>query len=100
MILMPDFAMALKSRISFRRSRYAGLMSICSVADLLGALAGPSESAFVTSASIALVTSGNEGAPSLELNFTPLYSAGLWEAVKLMAPSALRFVMAWEIAGV
>jgi len=48
----------------------------------------------VTSASIALVTSGSAGAPSGVENLMPLYSGGLCEAVKLIAPSAFDSVTA------
>jgi hypothetical protein len=40
-------------------------------------------------ASICLVTSGRAGAPSCVENLMPLYSGGLWLAVKLMAPEVL-----------
>jgi hypothetical protein len=47
-----------------------------------------SASLAVISVSIRLVASGSAGAPSGVENLMPLYSGGLWEAVKLMAPSA------------
>src|SRR6185437_6836144 len=51
-------------------------------------------------ASIFFVTSGSAGAPSGVENLIPLYSGGLCEAVKLIAPSACWLVTAYEIAGV
>ena len=45
-------------------------------------------------------TAGSAGAPSGVENFIPLYSGGLCEAVKLMAPSAFSCITAYEIAGV
>src|SRR6185312_7039143 len=51
-------------------------------------------------ASIFFVTSGSAGAPSGVENFIPLYSGGLCEAVKLIAPSACSLVTAYEMAGV
>ena len=41
--------------------------------------------------SISFVTSGLAGAPSAVLNLMPLYSGGLWLAVKLIPPAAFRF---------
>src|SRR5436309_6875841 len=52
------------------------------------------------SASIALVASGNAGAPSEVENLMPLYSGGLCDAVKLIAPSAFDRMTSYEIAGV
>src|SRR4029077_19282629 len=46
------------------------------------------------------VTSGSAGAPSGVENLIPLYSDGLCDAVKLIAPSAFAWVTAYEIAGV
>src|ERR1041385_9149961 len=61
----------------------------------------PETSPFVAiSASMALVASGSAGAPSGVENLIPLYSGGLCDAVKLMTPSALLWVTAWENAGV
>ncbi len=57
-------------------------------------------SAAMIAASILLVTSGSAGAPSGVENLMPLYSGGLCEAVKLMAPSELRRMTSQEIAGV
>src|SRR5260370_16263475 len=53
----------------------------------------------VISDSSACVTSGSAGAPSGVENLMPLYSGGLCEAVKLMAPSALDWIAAYEMAG-
>jgi hypothetical protein len=63
-----------------------------------GATAPPSIAAI--SASILFVASGRAGAPSGVENLMPLYSGGLCEAVKLIAPSALLCRTAWDIAGV
>src|SRR5689334_13048962 len=51
-------------------------------------------------ASMALVASGSAGAPSDVENLIPLYSGGLWDAVKLMAPSAFDRITSYDIAGV
>src|SRR5947209_2660013 len=50
--------------------------------------------------SIALVASGNAGAPSGVENLMPLYSGGLCDAVKLIAPSVFDRITSYEIAGV
>ena len=42
-----------------------------------------------TAASICFVTSGSAGAPSGVENLIPLYSGGLCDAVKLIAPEVL-----------
>src|SRR5689334_8280473 len=52
------------------------------------------------SRSICFVTSGSAGAPFAVENLRPLYSGGLWEAVKLMAPIALRRTVSKETQGV
>src|SRR5258706_13694004 len=52
------------------------------------------------SSSICLVISGRAGAPFEVENFKPLYSGGLWEAVKLIAPIALRRIVSKETHGV
>ncbi|MNC90047.1 hypothetical protein D3C83_60910 [compost metagenome] len=46
------------------------------------------------------MTSGSAGAPFEVENFRPLYSGGLCEAVKLMAPMALRRMVSNETHGV
>ena len=46
------------------------------------------------------VTSGGAAAPLDTLNFRPWYSAGLWLAVMLMPPRALRTRMVWAMTGV
>jgi hypothetical protein len=51
-------------------------------------------------ASICFVTSGKAGAPSWVENLMPLYSGGLCEAVKLIAPEVLRVCTAYAMAGV
>src|SRR5437773_12567784 len=60
---------------------------------------GWSFTASAISASIVLVTSGRAGAPSGVENLIRLYSGGLWEAVKFIAPSARSRVTAYAIAG-
>src|SRR5438270_9578518 len=50
--------------------------------------------------SMVLVASGNAGAPSGVENLMPLYSGGLCDAVKLMAPSVFARMTSYEIAGV
>ena len=67
--------------------------------DRLGA-AGPTGSMAAICFSICLVISGRAGAPSGVENLMPLYSGGLWEAVKLMAPSAWLRITAQAMAGV
>ena len=52
------------------------------------------------SRSIAFVISGSAGAPFEVENFRPLYSGGLCEAVKLIAPIALRRTVSNETHGV
>src|SRR5947199_6686282 len=52
------------------------------------------------SRSIAFVTSGSAGAPFEVENFRPLYSGGLCDAVKLIAPIALRRTVSNETHGV
>ncbi len=49
---------------------------------------------------MAFVTSGSAGAPFDVENFRPLYSGGLCEAVKLIAPIALRRTVSKETQGV
>src|SRR5262249_16234063 len=52
------------------------------------------------SSSMARVISGSAGAPFEVENLRPLYSGGLCEAVKLMAPIALRRTVSYETHGV
>jgi isocitrate/isopropylmalate dehydrogenase len=90
---MPDLAMALRSTSSARRFRKAGLTSACSksAADLAEiGHAPPAATIAAMAASICLVTSGRAGAPSCVENLMPLYSGGLCEAVKLIAPEVFR----------
>ena len=78
-------------------------MSTCSksAADLVEEATLPPESTRgAIASSICLVTSGRAGAPSWVENLMPLYSGGLWEAVKLIAPEVLRVWTAYAIAGV
>src|ERR1700686_5321486 len=101
-ILMPAFLMTSRSTISRNRERYMRRGSI----DCDSALVVPGVCGFASmkmaaiSRSIACVTSGSAGAPSGVENLMPLYSGGLCEAVMLMAPSALDWITAYEIAGV
>src|SRR6185437_1385075 len=84
---------------SRRRARYGGLGSrfLAVVLDWESALLCSPEA---ISFSICCVTSGKAGAPSGVENLMPLYSGGLWEAVKLIAPSAFSCITAYEMAGV
>src|ERR1700690_1685831 len=95
-ILMPAFLIASTSTISRKRERYMLRGSIvcdggwaldCAPAWLEDAVCG-FESKAAISRSMAWVASGSAGAPSGVENLMPLYSGGLWEAVKLMAPPA------------
>src|SRR5690348_1483560 len=88
--------MAARSTISRNRARYIGLGS-SACAEALLPLPAPPDAIW---ASICLVTSGSAGAPSGVENLIPLYSGGLWEAVKFSAPSAADLITAYEIAGV
>src|ERR1035441_8453572 len=74
------------------RLRNAGFTSAVSKPPAGGLRLGmfsPMPSASIA-ASICLVTSGSAGAPSCVENLMPLYSGGLCEAVKLMAPEVFR----------
>src|SRR5215472_16365229 len=96
----PAFLITLRSTISPNRFRYAGFGSRESLEPEADALSGDALSAATISASIFLVTSGNAGQPSGVENLMPLYSGGLWEAVKLITPSALWEITAYANAGV
>src|SRR5256885_17167085 len=91
--------MAFTSTAWRRRARYAGLGSrfLGEALDLEFAV---DCSLAAISFSMCCVTSGSAGAPSGVENLIPLYSGGLCEAVKLMAPSAFSCITAYEIAGV
>src|ERR1700728_1438767 len=99
-ILMPAFLIASTSMISRKRERYMRRGSIaCDSAFFeLGSCGLVSKA--VIADSMAFVTSGRAGAPSGVENFMPLYSGGLCDAVKLIAPSALDSITEYEIAGV
>ena len=75
-------------------------MSVAPAAFLLPDAGSVVPAACNTRASICLVTSGSAGAPSGVENLMPLYSGGLCEAVKLMAPSAFSRITSQAIAGV
>src|ERR1035438_2267325 len=98
---MPDFLMTSRSISSRRRERYMRRGSIAcdflasedGEVALFGVACGV-ESKAAISRSIACVTSGSAGAPSGVENLMPLYSGGLCEAVKLIAPSALDWITA------
>src|SRR5208283_2591749 len=100
--LTPEFLMTSRSTISRKRERYMRRGSIDwdgawdgDCASALSALAAcGSASKAAISHSMACVTSGSAGAPSGVENLMPLYSGGLCEAVKLMAPSALDWITA------
>src|SRR5512135_3055513 len=51
-------------------------------------------------ASISLVVSGKAGPPQAAENLRPLYSGGLWLAVKLIPPAAFLRMMSKATAGV
>ena len=51
-------------------------------------------------ASIARVVSGRAGPPQAGVNFTPLYSGGLWLAVIVTAPASPRRITWKATAGV
>src|SRR5260370_5518605 len=103
-ILMPAFLMTPRSTISRKRERYMRRGSIdcdwdCTSPFGAWGVGGLASVYAVISDSIACVTSGSAGAPSGVENLMPLYSGGLCEAVKLMAPSALDWIAAYEMAG-
>src|SRR3954451_23693021 len=86
--------------ISFNRARYAGFGSVPSDAGGAPVNFGGGSTLAGTMDSMALVISGNAGAPSGVENLIPLYSGGLCDAVKLIAPSAFRRTSSYEMAGV
>ena len=91
---MPDFAIAFRSTSSASRLRKAGFTSAVSkppAGGLAQAILPPSATIFAMAASICFVTSGSAGAPSWVENLMPLYSGGLCEAVKLIAPEVFIF---------
>src|SRR5690348_10170716 len=95
--------MALRSITSRKRTRYGPQGSSdrdFRCAPAVGDRTLPPPSWFAISVSIRFVTSGRAGAPSGVENLIPLYSGGLWEAVKFSAPSAADLITAYEIAGV
>src|ERR1700683_2825473 len=100
-ILKPAFLMTSRSTISRNRERYMRRGSMNWDRDSV--FAAPGVCGFASNAaisdSIALVTSGSAGAPSGVENLMPLYSGGLCEAVKLMAPSAFDWITAYEMVG-
>src|SRR5205823_11558066 len=91
--------MAATSIASRRRAKYGGLGSRLWV-EAVDLDSEPDCSPAAISFSICCVTSGRAGAPSGVENLIPLYSGGLCEAVKLMAPSAFSCITAYEMAGV
>src|SRR5271169_1143307 len=103
-ILTPAFLMT--STSSRKRERYMRRGSMdchwdwdCTSALIAGCVCGFASKAAI-SRSMACVTSGSAGAPSGVENLMPLYSGGLCEAVKLMAPSAFDWITAYEMVGV
>src|SRR6202163_5091196 len=103
-ILMPAFLMTSRSTISRKRERYMRRGSIdcdwdCTSPFGAWGVGGLASVYAVISDSMACVTSGSAEAPSGVENLMPLYSGGLCEAVKLMAPSALDWITAYEMAG-
>src|SRR6185312_1143952 len=94
--------MAFKSTSSPSLFKNAGFTSLVSNPPAGGSALGttyPSGNALMA-ASICFVTSGSAGAPSGDEYLIPLYSGGLWEAVKLIAPVAFSTRTAWAMAGV
>src|SRR6202047_3954922 len=102
-ILMSAFLMTSRSTISRKRERYMRRGSMDCDWDCTSPLVDGGVCEFASKAaisrSIACVTSGSAGAPSGVENLMPLYSGGLCEAVKLMAPSALDWSTASEMVG-
>ncbi len=98
---MPDLAMAFRSTSSANRFMNAGFTSAVSN-PLAGALPNGilPQPIPAIAASICLVTSGSAGAPSCVENLMPLYSGGLCEAVKLIAPEVFSSRTAYAMAGV
>src|SRR5258708_36789303 len=101
---MPAFLMTSRSTISRKRERYMRRGSIdcdrdCTSPFGAWGVGGLASVYAVISDSIACVTSGSAGAPSGVENLMPLYSGGLCEPVKLMAPSPLDWIAAYEMAG-
>src|ERR1700731_3682630 len=103
---MCAFLMTSRSTISPSRDRYMrrGSMDWDAGFEFDCALVGSDFCEFASKsaipASMALVTSGRAGAPSGVENLIPLYSGGLCEAVKLIAPDVFSVRTAYEIAGV
>src|SRR6266568_109301 len=98
---MCDLAIAFKSTRSESRLRNAGFTSTVSNPPSGGFPFGIAPPPFATiAASICFVTSGSAGAPSCVENLMPLYSGGLCDAVKLIAPDVFNVRTACAIAGV
>src|ERR1017187_7689642 len=99
---MPDLAMAFKSTSSASRLRNSGFTSVVSKPAAGGSDFGiaAAAGAAAIAASICFVTSGSAGAPSCVENLIPLYSGGLCDAVKLIAPEVFIWRTAYAIAGV
>ncbi len=90
-----------RSTISLSRDKYIRFgSSACGSGPFAPEPLPPDASKATISSSIFFVASGSAGAPSGVENLMPLYSGGLCEAVKLIAPSALACVTAYEMAGV
>ncbi len=96
--------MALRSTSSARRFRNAGFTSAVSNPPAGGSAFGTAaplqRSIFSIAASICLVASGSAGAPSGVEYLMPLYSGGLCDAVKLIAPEVFSVRTAYAMAGV
>src|ERR1035437_10076263 len=100
---MPDFAIAFRSTSSTSRLRNAGFTSAVSkpfAGGFAWGIDAPLFSNAATADSICWVTWGRAGAPSWVENLMPLYSGGVCEAVKLMAPEVWGSPTAEAIAGV
>src|ERR1019366_2205438 len=68
--------------------------------DVIPAVVGGNPSGPFARRSISFVTSGEAGAPLAMLNLMPLYSAGLWLAVKLIPPAAFSRIIWKDTTGV
>src|SRR5713226_8746640 len=97
--------MAGKLTNSPRRARYASRGEI--LENALAGVSGKSPGSVAgffpgraTRASMSWVTSGSAGPPSGPENFSPWYWAGLWLAVRFIAPSHFRRRISWAMAGV
>src|SRR3974390_2234669 len=96
-ILIPDLAIFFRSTSSPSLLRNADFTSAVSKPFAGGGALGIVPLFPAIAASICFVTSGNAGAPSCVENLMPLYSGGLCDAVKLIAPEAFIVPTAYAI---